>query len=342
MSGRAQREIAIENRIKEELVEWPDYLAGFYYSIAADTATTKEKYIKYVKNFLTFCAAYLKVERIEEEDLKNITRRMVGVYNDSLTNKKRNGVVIGKNRPATVLAKICALSTFFEYLILEGLVDKNLFRSCTRPKNRDKDEIIYLNKEEVSLAFQNIAGGVGSPLAKHRQEKWKNRDRLLFYLPTVTGIRISALVDINVEDIDLINGTISVIEKENKARKLLIPTGLTQKIEEWLHDREEIIKENGGENEALFITIFGGCCKRITQRSVNKIIKKYSEGIDKDISVHKLRATFATNTYNAVGDIYVVADLLGHNKVETTKKYAQANERKKKEASNMMGDFVGL
>lgn len=343
MGGRIQREIDTEQKIELRLASEPEYVKDFFYWMNGKSFTTKEKYIKYISHFIKFCCTEFSLEVLPKEKLGEINRNMMNKYIRTISNKVENGKIVGKNDPSIVNVKICAISTFFNYLMEnEELIQKNPCKGLDRPKISEKDEVIYLTQDEIKMVFDAIENGVGSEMAKSRQAKWKTRDKLLFAFPLILGIRVSALIDIDVSDIDFDNQKVRVTEKENKRRTFLIPEELFALLCEWMNDREEFLKEYSGEKDALFLGIWKGKCKRLTDDGVNQIINKYTSSIGKKITAHKLRSTMAMNTYENTNDIYVVAEILGHKSPETTKRYARASAQKIGEATKQMSKFIGL
>lgn len=342
MDGRTQREIEIEKSIEEYISGEPDYIKGFYYSMNDKTAVTKDRYMRYIIHFIHFCADELGVDILEADHLKDISLDMLNKYVKLIQTKVRNGNAIGRNDASIINVKLCAISTFYKFLIIRGDVTKNLVKDIGRPKVNENDDLIYLTQEEINEVYTNIETGMGSDKAINKQKKWKNRDKLLITLPLVLGIRVSAIVDINIEDIDFENRKLRVTEKGNKDRTFPIPEKLFELIEEWMKDREELIKENQGEDRAVFISVYGHKCKRMTDDGVNKIVKKYTQFTGKKISAHKLRASFATNLYDQSRDIYLVAELLGHKDTKTTRHYARAGEKNKTEAVDIMVSLTGI
>lgn len=341
MEGRTQRELILEEETLMLLKDHPTYLTDFFYWMSGKAPSTKKKYIDYVLEFLHFCCDELSLEQVEEQDIEKINTSLLNKYVNVIFLKKKKNGSIGRNDTSIVNVKICAVSTFFRFLISQGVVSINICDNIERPRINEKDNITYLEQSEIEEVMSAVDSGVGSHNAITRQSKWKNRDKLLIALPLVTGMRISAMLDINIEDIDFSLNEITVTEKENKRRKFTV-AGLMDLIYQWFDERQKLLDKYGGDSAALFITVYGGECKRMTSVSVNNIIKKYSKCTNKHITAHKLRASMATNVYDTTGDIYLVSELLGHKSPETTKKYARASEQKKQEALEHMTSIVRI
>jgi len=148
-----------------------------------------------------------------------------------------------------------------------------------------------------------------------------------------TGIRVSELVGIDIDDIDFsINGFL-VTRKGGNQTILYFPESVAEALTDYLHERRNIEALDGHEN-AFFLSLQR---RRITQRAVENLVKKYAliaAPLKKKISPHKLRSTFGTSLYQSTGDIYLVADVLGHADVNTTRKhYAAMTDLHKREAA---------
>lgn len=333
MGARIEREIELDQKTELRISEAPEYVKAFFYWMNGKSPATKEKYIIYVLQFVDFCKAKLGLSMEDKDDLRKISLDVLNNYVHSISTREVNGVRV-RNEPASINQKICAISTFFNFLVKNEIVDKNPCEKLDRPTIPEKDEIVFLTKEEFSSVLKHIDDT--------KSYKWKSRDRLIFSILGVTGIRISALLDMNMEDIDFSDHSFKVIEKENKHRKFIFPDSLYNCLLTWLKDRQRIIEQYGGEDKAVFISVYGKHCKRLTKDGANYIIKKYSAFLGKKISAHKLRATMATNLLEEVGDIGLVSDLLGHKSPETTKRYARSSEKKKSEALQKMSSYMGV
>lgn len=338
MEGRLQREQCIERQTLDFIGRQKEtYLEEFFRRMVNKSMTTREKYIRYVVEFIDFCKQHFEADVLSIDIIRQIDLTLMNQYILQISIKQDGSMK--KNAPTIVNAKISAVSAFFKFWISKGVLTQNLCDLVERLRVPEQDNLVYLEQDEINEVMQNIANGVGSSIAKQRQTTWMLRDKLLIMLPLVTGIRISALLDINVGDINVELGILQVVEKEEKTRSFEIQ-GLMECIQEWLDQRELIVNARGGENEALFITVYGGQCKRMTATAANKIITKYTASTHKPITAHKLRATMATSLYDATGDIYLVSTLLGHNSTEVTRRYAKVKEDKKRNALNYMSAVV--
>ena len=168
------------------------------------------------------------------------------------------------------------------------------------------------------------------------KETMVNRDLCIVMLGVTTGLRVAAITQINIEDIDFNNGTIHVIEKMNKSFDVIVGKNLMEVLKSWICDRQKYF---GNVNtNALFISQFG---RRISYDAVRKLLIKYADGItDKNITPHCLRHTCATNLYEKTGDIYLASAQLHHSNVNTTMRYAEISNNKMKSANDVLDGLV--
>ena len=170
-----------------------------------------------------------------------------------------------------------------------------------------------------------------------RQKAWHKltvkRDYALLSLFLGTGVRVSECVGINIPDVDLENNAFLVTRKGGNQVVLYFPPEVAEALAEYMVEREKV-EALPGHEDALFLSMQK---RRITQRAVQNLVKKYAAvaaPLKPKISPHKLRSTFATNLYNSTGDIYLVADVLGHSSVDTTRKhYADMTDARRRMAA---------
>ena len=200
------------------------------------------------------------------------------------------------------------------------------------PKLHEK-EIVRLDPNEVAVLLDQVEAG--SKLTKSQQrfhEKTKVRDLALLTLLLGTGIRVSECVGLNLEDVDFDNLGIKVLRKGGYEDIVYFGEEVEQALLSYLEERKRCVPNTGHEN-ALFLSIQN---RRITVRAVENLVKKYASLVTglKKITPHKLRSTYGTTLYQETGDIYLVADVLGHKDVNTTRKhYAAMKDANKRKAA---------
>jgi site-specific recombinase XerD len=192
---------------------------------------------------------------------------------------------------------------------------------------KDNPEVTYLEEDEVALLFENIKNKAN--------KRMLNRDLCIMKLGFATGLRVSAIVQIDIDDVDLNNNRIKVIEKGDREHFILIGENLKNQILLWLDDRKKYF--NWEATSSLFISQES---KRISTRTIRDLLDKYSDGLDKHITPHMMRHTCATNLYEKTGDIYLCASQLNHKNVSTTQRYAEISKSRKAEATNILDNLI--
>jgi integrase/recombinase XerC len=177
---------------------------------------------------------------------------------------------------------------------------------------------VYLEKDEINQIIDRIK--------ENENNKFLNRDLAIVILGISTGLRVGALVQINIEDIDFKTNTIKVWEKGEKERAVKFGNNTRAILSQWITDREAYFEEV--KTNALFISQWR---ERITTEGLRKVLKKYTKDLGKHITPHSLRKSCATQAYMAGTDIRTIANMLGHNSTSTTLKYAAAVDSKRDE-----------
>ena len=230
--------------------------------------------------------------------------------------------------------KIASLKSFYLYYQKRELISNNPTTVIEMPKLHDK-EIIRLDSEEVSelLKLVEHAGDNLTGRKKVFYEKNKLRNIAIFTLFLGTGIRVSECVGLNIEDVDFKECRIRIIRKGGKEEYVYFGDDVADALENYIdYARSEIVPREGHEH-ALFYSIQR---RRMTVQAIEDLVKEYATKVTtfKHITPHKLRSTYGTALYRQTGDIYLVADVLGHNDVNTTKKhYAAIDDDKKRSAA---------
>ena len=210
----------------------------------------------------------------------------------------------------------------FKFFFMREKISVDNAAKVSLPKLHEK-EIIRLEADEVVNLLNCADSGTGmSGHQKAYHDKTKLRDVAILTLFLGTGIRISELVGLNNEDIDFHTNSFKITRKGGNQAVLYFSDEVAEAIAHYIAAKEE--DKNVPEGEpALFLSLKQ---KRISIRAVENLVKKYSKIVTplKKISPHKLRSTYGTQLYRETQDIYVVADVLGHKDVNTTKKHYAA------------------
>lgn len=237
------------------------------------------------------------------------------------------------NQERGIIRKMASLKTFYNYFFKKEMIKTNPAALVTLPKLHEK-EIIRLDIDEVAMLLDQVESG--DKLTKQQQafhEKTKTRDLALMTLLLGTGIRVSECVGLNLTDVDFKNAGIHIHRKGGKEVIVYFSDEVSEPLMLYFEERKKEVPVSGHE-EALFLSLQK---KRMSVRSVENLVKKYSRTVTtlKNITPHKLRSTYGTNLYRETGDIYLVADVLGHADVNTTKKhYAALEEERRRSARN--------
>ncbi len=263
--------------------------------------------------------------------LDQLTRLDIEEYLEYMSLYQKDGKDItnaerGKSR------KLAALRSFYNYFYQMEFIQNNPASLVPMPKLHEK-EIIRLEPNEVAMLLNQAEDG--TKLTKKELEyhkKTKLRDVALLTLLLGTGIRVSECVGLDMNDVNFDVCGIKIRRKGGYEAVIYFGDEVETALLDYLEQRTHIIPMEGHEN-ALFLSLQN---RRMTVRSVENLVKKYASRVTtlKKITPHKLRSTYGTALYQESGDIYLVADVLGHKDVNTTRKHyaAQEDERRRKAA----------
>jgi site-specific recombinase XerD len=225
-------------------------------------------------------------------------------------------------------ARWSSINSFFIFLKNNDYITENPMEKVHRPKIRTEHEVTYLTTSEITTVLNTIKSTATA--------RKLSRDLCLVSLALSTGLRVSAITQINLEDIDLENNTIRVIEKGDKIRTIRFGSNLHQLIEDCIHDRELYYFD--AETNALFVSQWK---KRMTTQAVRDLVKKYTQEIKgKHITPHKLRATAATNLAANKTSIQAIAEVLGHANIQTTRRYVKVLDEEAQQAVDTLDSLI--
>ena len=336
MNGRLEHQIKTENKMNDKIVNLPEYVKEWYaYMNGNGNADYKtvELYLGYIINYLNYNAN-------KNIDIFHIKTSDVSQYMSGLRTTVRRGKIVATSNSyrATVWF---ALNSFFKFMEFNHYISENPMNNIQRAsatKDLDTIERTTLNPSELQEVINTVMNGVGSKGAKAKQKTWRSRDLAIVLLLIYTGIRVTALTEININDVDLENCVIRVTDKRDKTFDCIIPEELIPYLEEWKHKRYEFLNYDFFA-EPFFISNHR---TRITPRSVERLVDKYTSAAGKRITPHKFRASYATNLYEQTKDIYFVQQCMGHSNIETTKRYINSGQNAKAEASRMMSGMLRI
>ena len=281
----------------DEIGEFLNYLT-YERNVSVNTV---EAYRTDLESFVSFlCNDYFTLGR-DLLDLRKVDNLTIRAYLAHLARRK-----LSRSSTARHLS---ALRTFFRYLIREGRVDANPARVVATPK-KEKHLPSVLQPADITLLLEQP--DVDTPLGL--------RDRAFLELMYASGLRISELVGVDVDDIELHARLVKVRGKGSKERIVPFGSKAEEAIRRWLPKRNAPPDES-----ALFVNQRGA---RITARSVRRIFDRYVRGaaLRAGVSPHTLRHSFATHLLNAGADLRAIQELLGHASLSTTQKYTHLND----------------
>lgn len=291
-----------------------DIRVFFEYMQKNNSACKKQKIVDYPLTIL---------DQIKREDIEEYLEYVALYEKDGreITNDER-----GKSR------KLAALRSFYNFFYRNELISTNPASLVPMPKRHEK-EIIRLDVDEVAILLDQAEEGAKLTANQLRYHaKTKIRDVALLTLLLGTGIRVSECVGLNINDVDFKNHGLKIIRKGGFESVIYFGDEVADALADYLEKRHLIISQSGHE-EALFLSLQN---RRLTVRAVENLVKKYAETVTtlKKITPHKLRSTYGTSLYRETGDIYLVADVLGHKDVNTTRKhYAALEDDRRRQAA---------
>ena len=268
------------------------------------------------------------------EHLENITHHDLEFFLSYLSHYHFHGKALSCDERAKA-RKLSAVRALFKYFFNKGMINVDNSAKVATPKLHDK-EIIRLDADETSDLISVAETGTGlSPHAVGYHNKTRVRDTAILTLFLGTGIRISELVGLDNDSFNFSDNSFLVTRKGGNQAILYFSEEVKYALKEYISEKSNDPKIPKGET-AFFLSMQ---YKRINVRSVEILVKKYSKMVSplKKITPHKLRSTYGTRLYNETGDIYIVADVLGHRDVNTTKKhYAAITEDNRRSVANMV------
>ena len=335
-----QKDIENIQKLRALIKELPPFCVDFFRGIEPRTSSrTRIAYAYDLHVFFDFLIRENQVFRDKERTsidlttLEQLTLNDLEEYMEYLKYRfnGNNQEIVNKERG--IMRKISSLKSFYNYFYRSEKIQNNPAALVQMPKLHEK-EIIRLDVDEVALLLDEVEQGENlTDKQKAFHNKTKVRDLALLTLLLGTGIRVSECVGLDIEDVDFKNGGIHIHRKGGKEVTVYFGVEVEDALQDYLDERFGIDAEPGSEH-ALFLSLQR---KRIHVRSVENLVKKYAKIVTplKKITPHKLRSTYGTNLYRETGDIYLVADVLGHSDVNTTKKhYAALEDERRRSARN--------
>ena len=328
-------------KLREVLKTLPSFAKDYFRAIDATTTTkTRISYAYDIRIFFQFLIqenpAYHNYTPSDFtiDVLDQIQALDIEEYMEYLKVYKDQGDSYVTNGERGLKRKISALRSFYAYYYKHEMIKTNPTVLIDMPKIHDK-AIIRLDTDEVAMLLDAVehCGDLLTGQKKVYYEKTKERDLALITLLLGTGIRVSECVGLDIEDVDFKNNAVKVTRKGGNEMFVYFGDEVEHALKNYLEVRKGITPVAGHEHALFYSTQR----KRMGVQAVENLVKKYAREITttKKITPHKLRSTYGTALYQETGDIYLVADVLGHKDVNTTKKHYAAigDERRRKAAS---------
>ena len=332
-------------KLRQLQLELPKVCTDYFRAIAQTTsALTRQAYAYDLRLFFQYlCAEESDFSDTEPrlmgpDHLAQINARHITGFQDYLQMYVKNDAdneqeTVITNQSLGIMRKLSSLRSFFDYLFKNELIPANVATLVSMPKRHQKP-ILYMEKEEVQRMLKAMMSGEG---LNEREKKYlditRKRDIAIVMMFLGTGIRVSELVGLDMDHLNFKDNSFLVTCKGGDQTILYFPQSVAGYLLDYLEERRETQPLEGHEH-ALFLSLQR---RRISQRAVEKLVKKYAllgAPLKPKLSPHKLRSTFGTNLYRATGDIYLVADTLGHADVNTTRRhYAAMSDDKRREAA---------
>ena len=336
---KEQNDIQNTLKLREVLSTLPDFCRDYFRAI--DTTTTTKTRISYAYDIRIFFQFLLdtnsafkdrtlrdfKVDVLDQIKAVDLEEYMEYLKVYQSKDKTETNGERGLKR------KISALRSFYAYYYKRELIHTNPTVLIDVPKIHQKT-IVRLDTDEVAMLLDYIEH-CGESLSGQKRvyyEKTKERDLALVTLLLGTGIRVSECVGLDIEDVDFKNNGIRVTRKGGNEMIVYFGDEVAKALKNYLEVRSGITPIAGHEHALFYSTQR----RRMGVQAVENLVKKYAREITttKKITPHKLRSTYGTALYQETGDIYLVADVLGHRDVNTTKKhYAAIDDNRRRKAA---------
>ena len=340
-----QTDMANIRKLREILKTLPPFAKDYFRAVEPTTSTrTRISYAYDIRVFFRFLIeenpSYKNYQTTDFQvaDLDKLQAVDIEEYEEYLKLYQRDdedgAAVSVTNGEKGLKRKMSALRSFYAYYYKRQMIQTNPTVFVDMPKLHDK-AIIRLDADETARLLDFIEHG-GDSLTGQRKvyyEKTKERDLAIVTLLLGTGIRVSECVGLDVTDVDFNNNGIKVTRKGGSEMIVYFGEEVEQALKNYIEGSRRLVIPQTGHERALFYSTQN---RRISVGAVENLVKKYSRQVTplKKITPHKLRSTYGTTLYQETGDIYLVADDLGHKDVNTTRKhYAAQDDNRRRRAA---------
>ncbi|MBU4484414.1 tyrosine recombinase XerC [bacterium] len=261
---------------------------------------THKNYMADLKQFVAYLTKnHNKISQGDAEALEKIDHMIIRGY---------MGELFKRSSPTSVARKLASLRSFFQYFVKKGSITNNPAKQIASPKIPKRiPKFLSIDETKILLDTPDTTTTLGK------------RDKAIIEVLYASGLRVSELVALDTQHIDLDNGMIRVQGKGKKERIVPVGKKAVESLRVFLNDRGKLLSQ-AQPTHAVFVNRSGG---RLTPRSVERMLNKYIKqcGIQKKVTPHVLRHTFATHLLNSGADLRGIQELLGHASLSTTQKY---------------------
>jgi site-specific recombinase XerD len=331
-------------KLRELILELPKCCTDFFRGIELTTGVmTRYGYAVDLRTFFTYlmgtdlCAGIDSMRSIGYDILEQVDQVCIECFLEYVSlyqpSDESDELVINGERAKA--RKLSAIRALFKYLYKKERIKNNVPALVDTPKLHEKP-IIRLEPDEMAKLLDTVESGDGlTERQKIYHQSNSVRDTAIITLFLGTGMRISELVGIDLDDLNFMSNEVRITRKGGNEEQVVFGSDVRHALLEYMVYRESVIPAEGHE-KAFFLSMQK---KRMSVRSVEILVKKYAKIAAplKKISPHKLRSTYGTMLYRETGDIYLVADVLGHKDVNTTRKhYAAMSEDRRRLAAEVI------
>lgn len=329
-------------RLRELLAVSPQFVTDFIYDkeMTAQTSTLISysydilTFLRYLQNsnpaFQDYDTKDFKIKELEALNSLDIIEYQHFLEFSDIEGEKH------ENNKKSISRKLSALRGLFKYHLEHENISSNPMALVKMPKLKKDKNIIRMNNNEVQAILEAVDKGNEQITERQRKylDKTKQRDLAILTLMLGTGIRVSECAGLDLVDVDLKANTITIVRKGGGQDILYFNYEIHNVLEDYITGERSFIIPVSGHEDALFFSMQN---KRISVDAIENLVKKYSKLVvtNKKITPHKLRSTYGTALYRSTGDIRLVADVLGHENINTTiDYYAAIEDEHKKRAAN--------
>lgn len=338
MSKQSKTELNVKNtgKLRSVLATLPKFCLGFFRGIEPHTSLlTRLGYAYDLRLFFAFLEEELgrDISDMSPKQLEAVTMTDFERYLEYLRLYYK-GDSTRENSDMGLARKVASLRTFYKYYYNKEEISSNITAKLETPRIREKP-ILRLTHDEALRLLHVIDTGEGlSARQLGYHSRTRLRDLAVFTVFLTTGIRISELCALDVSDIDMAGRSFKVLRKGGSETILYFGEQTAAALCAYLEQRAA--RADYSLSSPLFLSMQS---RRISVRAMQMLAQKYARIAVplKSISPHKLRSTYGTLLYQNTGDIYLVADVLGHKDVNTTRKhYAAIDDAQRKRAAGMV------